>query len=66
MCFSGHNLDTNGMTFSTPDRDVDDVKTTREIQLKNKNMINFSRGSTTIAILLLATTAYGQCDNNMH
>ena len=27
-------------------------------------MVNFSRGSTTIAILLLATTAYGQCEYN--
>ena len=28
-------------------------------------MINFSCGSTTIAILLLATTAYGQCEYNI-
>ena len=34
------------------------------LQLRNKNMVNFSRGSTTIATLLLATTAYGQCEYN--
>ena len=36
----------------------------RTLQLRNKNMINFSHGSTTIAILLLATTVYGQCEYN--
>ena len=28
-------------------------------------MINFSRGSATITMLLLATTAYGQCEYNI-
>ena len=36
--------------------------TTENVTAQEQDMINFSHGSTTMAILLLATTAYGQCE----